>query len=648
MIDLNKVRISLQDEKSNLSKMSKELIHIFYLRLLNPQESLKQIKDNWEKEFNFIYGDIKNNFSSNKKVKPQELANTYSINTENGEVDVFCLFYAIQTYFSLFIKLLTYKLLSGIKEDKVSFENYNFREFIVSILHGSYFENLGIENYCYTDWFCWIDECLDNEIESKIFNLLQELNKFDEINNLQEFISIHNNDNIKQMYEIIIPRQLRHALGEYYTPDWLALYTIENVIELSKKEVEEFNKTYLDPTCGSGTFLFKTIQRLRKSDIKLNKIIYSVRGFDVNPIAVLTAKTNYLISIIDLIKDKTVINLPVYNYDVINSPILKENKLLSVDINNVIYNIPLSILKDEHFKTFKKILIQSLKSNLNPEEFYNLLLEQKINLKNKAEVIEFYSKLLNSTNIKIRLIIAYLLINRLEAYKLDRVDIIIGNPPWVNWEYLPKEYREKSQHLWVEYGLFAMKGRDLSFSKEDISILITYLVIDKFLKDYGHLAFVIRQGIFKSAKNGIGFRRFQVGNDYYLKVKRVDDLSFIKPFENATNSTSVLFLQKNHKTEYPVPYYVWKKRNSVSKLTLRTYDELSDILTNVDIKEMIAFPSDKNDETSLWITIPEKTLSVITNVLGTNSYKARTGVFTGGANAVYWLEIKDKKTMVKY
>ena len=58
--------------------------------------------------------------------------------------------------------------------------------------------------------------------------------------------------------------------------------------------------------------------------------------------------------------------------------------------------------------------------------------------------------------------------NRIEGYFQNKVDIIIGNPPWVNWEYLPQEYRVKSQDLWREYGIFSVTGRDLSFSKEDI------------------------------------------------------------------------------------------------------------------------------------------------------------------------------------
>ena len=65
-------------------------------------------------------------------------------------------------------------------------------------------------------------------------------------------------------------------------------------------------------------------------------------------------------------------------------------------------------------------------------------------------------------------------------------------------------------------------------------------------------------------------------------------------------------------------------------------------MTFVDVEKMIAFPADKNDPSSIWINSPERITSVIDTVLGSNSYKARTGVFTGGANAVYWMNIAER------
>jgi len=40
-----------------------------------------------------------------------------------------------------------------------------------------------------------------------------------------------------------------------------------------------------------------------------------------------------------------------------------------------------------------------------------------------------------------------------------KFDYVVGNPPWINWESLPEDYRERSKDLWNQYGLLKGKGR---------------------------------------------------------------------------------------------------------------------------------------------------------------------------------------------
>ena len=379
------------------------------------------------------------------------------------------------------------------------------------------------------------------------------------------------------MYEAVIPRELRHALGEYYTPDWLAEETLNTVLSFEGTTIEQ---SFVDPTCGSGTFLFKTINAKRKEGASLQNILHTVKGIDINPLAVLTAKTNYLLAIIDMLDDSKNIEIPVYNSDIV-----RFNKWDNCDD-----------LLDFELSEYPEIEVTK---NMNRD--------------------------------------------RAKAAGMENADVIIGNPPWVNWEYMPEEYRVSSQHLWIDYNLFSAKGRDLSFSKEDISVLITYIVLDKLLRQGGILAFVIRQGVFKSAKNGVGFRRFKLKDECGIKVLRVDDLSKIRAFDNATNSTALIFLKKGEDTQYPVPYIMWEKRKDIKNLSFNGYSELRAVKGQMVIKEQKAVPAVEDDPASIWLTATEEELGFINKVLGQNSYKARTGVFTGGANAVYWLEINKKE-----
>lgn len=117
------------------------------------------------------------------------------------------------------------------------------------------------------------------------------------------------------LYQDLFPRSLRHALGEYYTPDWLAEHVLDTVgysemvaESLTNDAVNRPLPRLLDPTCGSGMFLLAAIRRIRAAadgrtpGAELGRrIVTSVVGFDVNRLAVLTARANCLLAIHDLL-----------------------------------------------------------------------------------------------------------------------------------------------------------------------------------------------------------------------------------------------------------------------------------------------------------------------------------------------------------
>lgn len=568
MLDLNLICRDLKNVHSNLRQNSYNIILDIYKNLNNPTENTMKIIEGWGKEFKYIYGDVEANLSSNNKLDIEEILNRYGIepDMQNTAEQVQMLFYAIQTYFSLLIKTMMKEILSE-ERNKTSAED---------IILGRFAAEYGIKNYCYPDWYSWPIFELKNGFVSILERIEESVTSYRSFISLSDFARNNNYDYIKQMYESIIPKELRHALGEYYTPDWLAEETLNTALGFGEVNIKQ---RFIDPTCGSGTFLFKIICEKRKAGCTIEEIIATVSGIDINPLAVLTAKTNYLLSVIDLLDGSKEIEIPVYNAD---------------------------ILKFEESAAEEPML--NFISSPEPQE----------------EIMK------------------HMFMDRTKAFSQEKKDVIIGNPPWVNWEYMPEEYKRGSQHLWVEYNLFSVKGRDLSFSKEDISVLITYVTMDKLLKNGGVLAFVIRQGVFKSAQNGTGFRNFKIKDKCGVKVLRVDDLSKIKAFDNATTSTALVYLKKGKDTSYPVPYILWEKSPDFKKLTFNGYSELKEVKSQITLIEQKAIPAVKDDLSSIWLTADENELELMSKVLGKNDYKARTGVFTGGANAVYWLNVNKK------
>lgn len=555
MINLYLLCAELKDKKSPFGHKTQSLISDIYDFLIHPSAKTAASIAGWKEDFRYIYGDINTNLSSNSRLDKMGLLSRYhiyNISEERSTESLQMLFLAIQTFFSLLTKYIMADILRGIREEG----DFGHKE----ILLGKFAEAYGIHNYCHEDWYCWPVYELDNGFGKVLDEMVIQLERYRTSVSPDEFRQNNNCDFIKQIYEAVIPGELRHALGEYYTPDWLAEATLNNVLPgFSERAVEKLS--ILDPTCGSGTFLMKAILYKRKSGCGLKDILGTVSGIDINPLAVLTAGTNYLLSVIDLLDGKTDIHIPVYKADILR---LAE----SADVT------------DDPVVSGRKTVRD-----------------------------------------------------------LKKADIVIGNPPWVNWEYLPEEYRRQSKHLWLDYGLFSSSGRELSFAKEDISVLVTYIVMDKFLKDGGRIAFVIRQGIFKSARNGVGFRRFKIRDDVPIKVWKAEDLSQIRVFENVAAKTAVFYAQKGRENRYPVPYYLWEKRADVRKCTFGAYSQLSEVMRQISVTQQYAMPAVPDDGTSPWITAPEQGLRRLTKILGTNEYRARTGVFTGGANAVYWLRV---------
>lgn len=569
MLDIYIMCMDLKNAHSNVRQKSNNIILDIYKILNNPTGKTVKIIEGWKKEFRYVYGDVDANLSSNNKLDIEEILSRYRItpDAQNTAEQAQMLFYAIQTYFSVLIKTMMREVLSG-ESDAATIED---------IILGRFAVEYGIQNYCYPDWYSWPIFEIGNGFASILEKIKESVASYRSPISLSDFAKNNNYDYIKQMYEAVIPKELRHALGEYYTPDWLAEETLNTVLSFEGADIRQH---FIDPTCGSGTFLFMTICEKRKAGCSLDEILESVSGMDINPLAVLTAKTNYLLAIIDLLDRTSEIEIPVYNADIVKFE---------------------ETISDEPILDF-------VSSNEPQSE-----------------------------------IIKYVALDRTKAFSREKKDIIIGNPPWVNWEYMPEEYRRGSQHLWLDYNLFSAKGRDLSFSKEDICVLITYIVMDKLLKNEGILAFVIRQGVFKSAQNGVGFRSFKLKDECGIKVLRADDLSKIRVFDNATNSTALVYLKKGEDTCYPVPYILWEKKDDLKNLSFNGCTELREVKSQIILIMQKAMPAVEDDLTSIWLTADENKLESMNKVLGKNEYKARTGAFTGGANAVYWLNVNKKE-----
>ena len=98
------------------------------------------------------------------------------------------------------------------------------------------------------------------------------------------------------LYQNVITPEERKRLGEYYTPRWLAQEITATVVD------DPLHQRTLDPSCGSGTFIETAIERIighageLSAAATLRKLQENVVGIDIHPVAVQLAKATWVMA----------------------------------------------------------------------------------------------------------------------------------------------------------------------------------------------------------------------------------------------------------------------------------------------------------------------------------------------------------------
>ena len=104
------------------------------------------------------------------------------------------------------------------------------------------------------------------------------------------------------LYQNVITQEERKRLGEYYTPRWLAKEITETVVDAP------LSQRVLDPSCGSGTFIETAVEHILNHSgglsrtETLKKLQENVVGIDIHPVAVQLAKATWVMAAADTIR----------------------------------------------------------------------------------------------------------------------------------------------------------------------------------------------------------------------------------------------------------------------------------------------------------------------------------------------------------
>ncbi|MCC6005094.1 MAG: N-6 DNA methylase, partial [Thermofilum sp.] len=610
--------------------------------------------------------------------KPEELEELPKLAEEYGlgkSVDYDALIFSIHTYYALIMKLLAAEvayLYGGGKYLKsyVAELDHKYtergldglREELVELESGGLFKKLlGIENFLEGDYFSWYLDELDDKLADCIAEVARKLQEYAVATPQLE--PEFARDLLKRLYQHLVPSELRHKLGEYYTPDWLANLVLDEVgLSLDKlKEMGEedplkpLKLRVLDPACGSGTFLILYISRLRRyaeehylTDQLLNYVLENVVGFDLNPLAVLTARTNYLLAIADLLTyAKGKVEIPVYLAD---SILLEQRSQLTglvYVLRTVVgeFQVPKNVVDKGLLTEVLSEVSNALKNKYTSQDF-----EERLKLRFKqldeteASLLkDLYAKLLMLEEEGRDEVWLSILKNAFAPILKGRFDYVVGNPPWVNWENLPERYREASKSLWEYYGLVKRDSKiGLGKVKRDLAMLFLVRCFDLYLREGGRLGFLMPFTVFKT-EAGAGFRDFLARKS---KIHVIHDLVTLYPFEDAVNKTSAIVVERVREDSKSVSctictegvrHVIWINPTGRA---IPTDTPLEDVLKMTKRYVMIMIAEDPRKPESPWIQATPKVANVIRKLLsGKQNYNAYEGVNVA-LSQVYFVKIK--------
>jgi len=467
------------------------------------------------------------------------------------------------TYLVTLVKLIVYLRLSGdnvVREDR-----------LIRALTGEYFSSYGIANLIEEDFFAWM---LHSKIQERTLTLIADIAK--EL--LRYDLSQIDEDFFKEIYQEIVKRSERHRIGEYYTPEWLVELTLKESMELWKSENQETPRI-LDPGCGSGTFLCSAVHILKEhlfeksqsSEYVLDFVLDNVVGVDINPLAVVIARANYVVALGELLQLGKRIIIPIYVADSIKIPKVTETLTGKGSIS--VYEFSVDVENRGKTKSYilqipKNVAIQKTALNAVAESFKVATSFYKAT-KKRADALEAFGRsrlprlsdselgVLTSTLKTIMTLVdegldaiwVYMLSNIYSPLTLtqSKFDMIVGNPPWIAMRFIEnKQYQKFFKQQVSEYRLME-KDQVHLLSNMEMATVFFCRTCDLYLKEGGIIAFVMPRSVLTGAFHHANFKNFKKPT---VKLAKIFDLEDVSPLFNVPSC--VLIAIKGRTTEYPI------------------------------------------------------------------------------------------------
>ncbi len=214
-------------EQLRTQNILRSLYHALNTALEQPDGLVAKLFEQWQLFFSQAI-DYSEAFGGRKLEPLQKWVRRAGIDIQSQhEAERF--FFALHTYFALLVKLLAWQALSRHLGGKISApvfsqllaaEGEQLRERLKHMEDGGVFRTFGILNLLEGDFFAWYLHAWNPTLEKALRAIIGRLDEYDPTT--LSVLPEETRDLFKKLYHYLLPREVRHNLGEYYTPDWLA------------------------------------------------------------------------------------------------------------------------------------------------------------------------------------------------------------------------------------------------------------------------------------------------------------------------------------------------------------------------------------------------------------------------------------------
>jgi hypothetical protein len=288
---------------------------------------------------------------------------------------------------------------------------------------------------------------------------------------------------------------VRHKLGEYYTPDWLADRIVRRVV------TQPLTQRLLDPACGSGTFLFAAITLFFEAADSggvatadaLAELPSHVAGVDLHPVAVVLAQVTYLLAVgIERLAERQgPFSVPVYLGDSMRweDPSSGAAQLFQTTEDVVVHTtdggtlfatelrFPASVVGRPDFGSLVSEMTEKAAgrpSGSAHPSISGVLAKYVIGAREQATLEATYELLCGLHDDGRDHIWGYYVRNQARPawFTQHRVDVLVGNPPWLSYRFMPKGMQELFQERSAQRGLWRGGAKGQSTQQDGVAPLL--------------------------------------------------------------------------------------------------------------------------------------------------------------------------------